>query len=141
MEIQIAALCDSAADYGGKLCLIGTFDTILSHNFPFSHPQCSIALRIIFREDDEGTFPIKISIVDEDGKPLAPSIEASLQVKIPDDAVFATRNVVFNLQHLKFERAGFYSIDIAISGRTVAGIPFRIAKFQQPAGEWARENT
>lgn len=132
MEIQVAALCDSAADYGGKLCLIGTFDTILSHNFPFLHPQCSIALRLIFREDDEGVFPIKIAIVDEDGKLLAPPIEASLEVKIPDDAVFATRNVVFNLQHLKFERAGYYSIDIAIKGRQAAGIPFRIAPFQAP---------
>ena len=34
MEIQIAALCDSAADYGGKLCVIGTFDTIVAQSFP-----------------------------------------------------------------------------------------------------------
>lgn len=140
MEIQIAALCDSAADYNGKLCIIGTFDTILAQGFPFSHPQCSIALRILFREDDEGTFPVKINIVNEDGKSLVPPIEAPVQVTIPDNAVFATHNLVFNLQHVKFERAGFYSIDIAINGRTVAGIPFRIAEFQQQGG-WKTGNS
>lgn len=139
MEIQIAALCDSAADYGGKLCVIGTFDTIVAQSFPISHPQCSIALRLLFREDDEGAFPVKINIVNEDGKPLVPPIEAPLKVAIPDNAVFATHNVVFNLQHIKFERPGFYSIDIAINGRPVAGIPFRIVEMQKQQG-WQTDN-
>jgi hypothetical protein len=131
MEVQISTLCDSAADYNGKLCIIGTFDTILSHNFPFSHPQCSIALRLLFRDDDEGTLPLKINIIDEDGKPLVPPIETVMEINIPPDASFFTRNVVFNLQHLKFERAGFYSIDVTVSGRSVTSIPFRILQLQQ----------
>jgi len=137
MEIQIASLCDSAADYNGKLCIIGTFDTIMSHTFPFLHPQCSIALRLLFREDDEGVFPVKINIVNEDGKAIVPPIEGSLEINIPDDAVFFTRNVVFNLQHIKFDRAGFYSIDVSINGRPVTGIPFRVVEFKPP-GEQAR---
>lgn len=133
MEVQIAALCDSASDYNGKLCLLGTFDTIISQTFPFFHPYCSIALRMIFREDDEGVFPVKINIVNEDGQPLVPPIEGSIDIKIPDDAIFFTRNIVFNLQHLKFERAGFYSIDVAINGRQVVGVPFRIVQYQPQA--------
>ena len=132
MELHIAALCDSAADYGGKLCIIGTFDTIMSHNFPFFHPQCSIALRMIFHQDDEGSYPVKISIVDEDGRAVVPPIEGSLDVKIPDDATFLTRNVVFNLQHLKFDRAGFYSIDVLINQRAIIGIPFRVVEYPKP---------
>ncbi|MGB8352755.1 MAG: hypothetical protein WCD79_02620 [Chthoniobacteraceae bacterium] len=135
MEIQIASLCDSAADYNGKLCIIGTFDTIMSHTFPFSHPQCSVALRMTFRDDDEGHFALKINIVDEDGQPVVPPIEGGLDVKIPDDSSFLTRNGVFNLQHLKFDRPGFYSVDVVVNGRTVAGIPFRIVQFQPPIGE------
>lgn len=133
MEIQMAALCDSAADYNGKLCVMGTFDTIVSPGFPFFHPQCSIALRLLFREDDEGVFPVKINIVNEDGQAVVPPIEASLEISIPSDAVFFTRNVVFNLQHLKFDRAGFYSVDISINGRPVMGIPFRIIELKPPA--------
>ena len=132
MEVQIASLCDSAADYHGKLCIMGTFDTILSHNFPFFHPQCSIALRLLFRDDDEGVLPLKINIVNEDGQPLVPPIETALEIAIPDDAAFFTRNLIFNLQHLKFERPGFYSVDVTAAGRPLTGIPFRIVEFQQP---------
>lgn len=136
MEIQIAALCDSAADYNGKLCIMGTFDTIAAHSFPFHHPQCSIALRLLFREDDEGVFPASISIVDEDGRPLAPPIKTSIEVKIPDKAIFFTRNMVCNLQNLKFDRPGYYSIDVVVNGRPIVGIPFRIISFpQQPPSE------
>ena len=135
MEIQIASLCDSAADYNGKLCIIGTFDTIMSQSFPFSHPQCSVALRMIFRDDDEGHFSLKINIVDEDGQPVVPPIEGGLEVKIPEDSSFLTRNGVFNLQHLKFDRPGFYSVDVAINGRTVTGIPFRIVQFHPPGAD------
>ena len=135
MEIQIAALCDSAADYNGKLCVLGTFDTIMSHQFPFFHPQCTVALRMIFRDDDEGRFSLKISIVDEDGKLVVPPIEGALEINIPDDSAFLTRNGVFNLQHLKFERPGFYSIDVTVNGRPVTGIPFRILQLQAPGGQ------
>ena len=135
MEVQIAALCDSAADYNGKLCIMGTFDTILAQNFPFLHPQCSIALRLLFREDDAGVFPVKLNIVNEDGKSVVPPIETRLEVVIPDDGVFFTRNIVFNMQHVKFDRPGFYSIDVTINGRPVVGIPFRIVQYQPPGGQ------
>jgi hypothetical protein len=136
MEVQIAALCDSAADYNGKLCIMGTFDTILAQNFPFLHPQCSVALRLLFRDDDEGAFPIKLNIVNEDGKALVPPIETQLDIEIPDDGgVVFTRNIVFNMQHLKFDRPGFYSIDVVVRGRPLVGIPFRIAQYQAPPGQ------
>ena len=133
MEVQIAALCDSAADYNGKLCIMGTFDTILARAFPFLHPQCSIALRLLFRDDDAGVLPVKVDIVNEDGLAVVPPIEGQLEVVIPNDGVFFTRNMVFNMQHMKFERPGGYSVDVTINGRTVAGIPFRIVQYRPPA--------
>ena len=67
MEVQIASLCDSAADYGGKLCLIGAFDTILVRQFPAQHPFCSVALRIVFRDTDEGKHALRVNLIDDDG--------------------------------------------------------------------------
>ena len=90
---------------------------------------------MIFRDDDEGHFSLKINIVDEDGQPVVPPIEGGLEVKIPEDSSFLTRNGVFNLQHLKFDRPGFYSVDVAINGRTVTGIPFRIVQFHPPGAD------
>ena len=61
MNIQVAVLCDAAADYNGKLNLLGTFDTVFTGKLPAIHPQCSIALRIIFERIEEGSHKVKLN--------------------------------------------------------------------------------
>ena len=133
MEIQIATLCDSAADYHGRLSLLGAFDTILAAKLPVVHPQCAIALRIVFRKEEEGQQKVRVNFVDEDGRSIVQPIEGAIQIAWPGDAVFATRNLVFNLQQLPFEKAGFYSIDVSIGGRQLASIPLHVQQFQPPS--------
>ena len=48
MDIQIATLCDHAADYNGKLVITGTFDTLAARALPVVHPSCALALRFCF---------------------------------------------------------------------------------------------
>ena len=54
MEVLTALIADSASDYQGKLCVLGSFDTICARQYPAVHPHCSIALRLLFRTGDEG---------------------------------------------------------------------------------------
>ena len=68
MELQVAVLCDAATDYGGKLNLLGAFDTIHATSLPAIHPQCTIALRMTFNKVEEGSHRVRINFVDEDGK-------------------------------------------------------------------------
>ncbi len=126
MEIQIAALCDSAVDYGGKLCLLGAFDTIVAGGIPAIHPQCSVALRIVFRKEEEGVHHVRVNFVDEDGKSIVPGIETEMEVVLPEEFYFSTRNLVLNIQQLQFDGAGLYAIDIAVNGRQVASIPLQV---------------
>jgi hypothetical protein len=126
MEIQIAALCDSAVDYGGKLCVLGAFDTILTAGIPTIHPQCSVALRVVFRKEDEGTHNVSVNFVDEDGKAIVPAIQTDMEIALPEDFYFSTRNLVLNIQQLQFERAGLYAIDVAVDGRQSASIPLQV---------------
>ena len=126
MEIQIAALCDSAADYDGKLCLLGAFDTILAGGIPAIHPQCSVALRVVFRKEEEGLQNVRVNFVDEDGKSIVPGIETEMNVVLPEDFYFSTRNLVLNIQQLQFDRAGLYAIDVAVNGRQAASIPLQV---------------
>lgn len=126
MTIQIAVLCDAATDYNGKLNLLGTFDTILTTQLPAVHPQCSVALRISFNRIEEGSHKIKMNFVDEDGKLVMPSIDMPADVQIPGDANFLVRNFIINIQQLKFERPGQYSIDVAIDGRHEMSIPLLV---------------
>ncbi|MGI8966588.1 MAG: DUF6941 family protein [Limisphaerales bacterium] len=126
MTIQLAVLCDAATDYNGKLNILGTFDTIFSSQFPAMHPQCSMAIRVIFSKNEEGQRQLKMNFVDEDGKSIMPPIEMPVEVSVPDDATFISRNFIVNIQQLKFEQSGFYGIDLALDGRHEMSIPLAI---------------
>jgi len=133
MNVQIAVLCDAATDYGGKLNLLGTFDTVLAQQMPAVHPQCSVALRIVFDKIEEGAHKVKMNFVDDDGKFIMPSIEMPFDVGLPADASFLARNFIINIQQLKFDRAGQYAIDIAIDGRHDTSIPLQVKQTPSPA--------
>jgi len=131
----MAVLCDAAADYGGKLNVLGTFDTIVTNHLPAVHPQCSIALRITFNKIEEGAHKVKVNFVDEDGKFVMPSIEMPVEITMPAEVNFLVRNFVINIQQLKFDNPGQYSIDIAIDGRQETSIPLSVRHQEQSKSE------
>jgi hypothetical protein len=126
MDVQVAVLCDAATDYGGKLNLLGTFDTIMAAQLPAVHPQCSIALRIVFNRIEEGPHKLRLNFVDEDGRAIMPSIELPAEVNFPGDANILSRNFIINIQHLKFDKGGHYAIDVALDGRHETSIPLHV---------------
>jgi hypothetical protein len=126
MHIQIAVVCDAATDTYGKLSLLGAFDSIQTQLLPAIHPQCSIALRITFSKVEDGAHKLRLTFVDEDGKSIMQSAsfpDMPFQVRVPDDSHFVTINFIVGIQQLRFDKAGLYSIDVAIDGRQEAGIP------------------
>jgi len=133
MNVQIAVLCDAATDYAGKLNLLGTFDTVVTQQLPAVHPQCSVALRIVFSKVEEGQHKVKMNFVDEDGRFVMPSIDIPVDVMLPADANFVARNFLINIQQLKFEKPGQYAIDIAVDGRQESSIPLQVKQVQSPA--------
>jgi hypothetical protein len=126
MEIQVAAICDSAVDYSGKLSLLGAFDTIIAQTLPAVHPQCSVALRLIFRKEEEGPHTIVVNFIDEDGKSIIPPLETTILVQLPEDFYFATNNLVLNLQQLTFQNEGLYSVDVAMDNAQIVSIPMQV---------------
>lgn len=139
MEIQAAVLCDCAADYRGKLCILGTFDTIVTPSLPSTHPHCAVALRIVFRDADEGSHKVQIRLINEDGKNILPNVEPELRVTMPEGVFFFSRNLIVNLQQIKFEQAGLYSIDVLLDGLMMARIPLQlvVGAGKQPGGSHA----
>ena len=138
MDIQIAILCDAATDSHGKLNILGTFDTIYTSQLPAVHPQCSIALRMTFEKVEEGPHKVKLNFVDEDGRLVMPSMDIPLEVTVPDDSIFVSRNFIINIQQLKFDKPGLYSIAIAMDGRQEHSIPLLI-KYVPPKESKAEE--
>ncbi len=132
MNIQVAVLCDAATDDQGKLNLLGAFDTIYTQQLPAVHPQCSVALRVTFGHEDEGARKLTLSFVDADGRSIMPSIPIPVDVVLPGDSHFGTRNFIVNIQQLKFETPGLYSMDLLLDEKSQMSIPL-LVKHTPPA--------
>ena len=139
MDIQIATLCDFAADYNGKLVITGTFDTLAARALPVVHPACALAMRFCFTPEDAGRHQLSITIINEDGEALDPNnmpIKPEFEVQVPKNTPFLTRNIVMNLQGLRFPESGIYSIDIGCDDEIMVRLPLRIVHVTQgPNGD------
>lgn len=134
MDIQIATLCDFAADYNGKLVITGTFDTLAARSLPVVYPSCTLALRFCFTQEDVGRHKLSINIINEDGESLDPNsmpIQPEFDVQLPNNVPFLTRNVVMNLQGLRFPQDGIYSVDIGCDGEIMVRLPMRVVHVPQ----------
>ena len=131
MEVEIFALCDAAADYGGKLSLLGTFDSIHAKQFPVSHPHCAVALRVRFERIEEGEHRVRINIVDEDGKSIAPSVDGNIGVRFPVNLSSVCANMVLNINGMKFDKPGRYAIDLAIDTRHERFLPLNVVQVER----------
>ncbi len=132
MNIQVAVLCDAATEDNGKLNLLGAFDTIYTQQLPAVHPQCSIALRATFGHEDEGDHKLRLNFVDADGRAIMPSVDIPVQVVLSGDSLFGTRNFIVNIQQLKFENPGLYSIDVRLDDQSQTNVPL-LVKHNPPA--------
>jgi hypothetical protein len=133
MNIQVAVLCDAATDDNGKLNLLGAFDTICTPQLPAVHPQCSIAMRVTFFAGDEGQHSLRVNFVDADGRPIKANFRPiPVEVTLPDDVHFGTRNFIVNIQQLQFDAPGLYSIDISLDDQPQASIPLLVKHLPTP---------
>jgi hypothetical protein len=127
MDIEAFLLCDAATDQQGKLNVLGAFDTIWTRKLPAIHPACAVAARIRFEKVEEGNHPIRICIIDEDGKSIFPKLDGNVNVRIiGDDVSSGVTNIVLNIQRLKLEKYGSYSIDLAIDNQIKGSLPFHV---------------
>jgi hypothetical protein len=123
MNLEILTICDAAVDYSGRLSILGAFDVIHAHRFPAVHPHCSVAMRIRFDHMEAGSHPFVLNIIDADGKNIIPPIQGNMEVKMPPGFVSSAVNVVLNLQGLKFDRPGEYSLNFEMDAEPVAYLP------------------
>ena len=134
MNIQVAVLCDAATDDNVKLNLLGAFDTIYAQQLPAVHPQCAIALRVTFGQEDEGAHKLRLNFMDADGRSIMPPIEMPVAVALPEESLFVTRNFIVHIQQIPFAQAGLYSIDISFDDKPKGNIPLLVKQVTPPPG-------
>ncbi len=133
MNVEMLALCDAATDAGGKLNLLGAFDSIVAKSLPVVHPQCALAVRIRFQRIEQGKHTIRIAFVDIDGTPVVPNLDTEINIAFRGQEPSMAANMVMNLQRVEFKKGGEYSIDLAIDGKHERSIPLTVRERPVPA--------
>ncbi|MFA5866227.1 MAG: hypothetical protein WC975_16265 [Phycisphaerae bacterium] len=131
MNVEIFSLCDAATNDFGKINMLGAFDTLRVEKLPAVHPQCAIALRVRFRNIEQGQHKVTVSIVDEDGKNVIPPMQGGVNVVIPEGQSSVSINMLLTIQGLKIEKFGEHSIDLAIDGRQESSLPLFVTELKR----------
>ena len=132
MQVPIATLCDSAADDQGKMVIMGTFDSMISREFPAKFRQCSLALRLSANKEEAGEHTLAIRFLKADGSEVLKPIETKMEVKMQDGGVpFLTRNLILPLAGLEIPTSGLYRIEVAVDGQEAAVLNFAAVEVRQ----------
>lgn len=132
MNLEAALICDAATDSGGKLNVLGAFDTVFAAAVPFKHQHMAIALRIRFAGHELGEHTVKIHFMDSDGQKVIPPLDGKLNIQFGAGAETAVGNLIINLNNVEFKQPGEYAVEIAIDGAQVHSMPFFVKTRPQP---------
>ena len=133
MNVDVFTLCDFAQNTpGNKMNIIGTFNRIFARQIPAVHPLCALAVLMRFEQIEQGTKNIRVSIIDSDGRPVVPTLEAQLNVQISPNESDASVPLAVVIQQISLPRYGEYSVDLAVDGRQEASIPLYVLQAPLP---------
>ncbi len=122
MKIELFTLCDFAQENNGKLTIVGTFDTIISRNFPCVHPQLSVVIRIRFDLFEFGSHTFRIETRDLDSKTVMDPICGQLVVKGGGNAT-AVSHIEYSIANIQFKSGGVIHFILYIDEKEITSIP------------------
>jgi hypothetical protein len=123
MQIEVFSLCDAATTESGKLNVLGAFDTLWVGKVPAVHPHCTVALRVRFHSSEGNEHNVSVKFIDEDGKHIVPATSGVIKISYSEGQKTSSANLILNIQGLKIDKCGEYSIDLAIGGKSRASLP------------------
>ena len=127
IKIELFTFCDFAQENGGKLTIVGTFDTIISRNFPCVHPHLSVVIRLRFDIWEFGPHSFRIETRDLDGEMSMETINGNIEVKGVGNAS-AVSHLVFSITNLQFKTPGLVNFVLFIDEKEIDSIPLYIRK-------------
>jgi hypothetical protein len=127
MKIELFTFCDFAQENGGKLTIVGTFDTIISRKFPCVHPQLSVVIRLRFDLWEFSNHGFRIETRDLDGEMNIEAISGNIEVKGVGNAT-AVSHLLFGISNLRFKAPGVVNFVLFLDDKEAGTIPLYIRK-------------
>lgn len=134
LKLEIFTLCDSAVDYGGKVCILGAFDSVTALEAPYTVSHCAVVARMRFHRIEEGNHKLRVTLADQDGRMIMPNVDAQVGVRFSEKSQSATFNLVMQINGLKLEQFGEYTVDLAVDGVHQGSLPLYFAQQSSPGG-------
>ena len=116
---------------GKPVAIVDAFCVLESGELPVAVGMCSVAIKMQFDRAEAGTKQIRISFVDENGRSARPSLENTVEVKIPDHEPTATVPFAFLIKQLSLPAFGGYSVELSVDGQLADSTPLYV---RQKAG-------
>lgn len=130
MKVELLVACDFAADYAGKLTLVGVFDSLGATRMPVVHPQLCIAAKMRFDDIEAGPKTARVTLRDADGRDVFQPIEMKIDVPVPNhENAQSVVNLVVHIGTLKFESLGEHALDLSLDGAHLASTPLVLRQF------------
>jgi len=127
IKIEIFTFCDFAQVNGGKLTIVGTFDTIVARNFPCIHPQLSVVIRMRFDMWEFENHGFRIETRDLEGEMNMEAITGNIDVQGAGNTT-AVSHLVFSITNLQIKNPGVVNFVLFIDDKEVGYIPLYVRK-------------
>ena len=125
MQVEILTFCDAAAEYGGRLNIIGATDTVLVSEVPFHYQRCAVVCRFRVARVEEGRHAVRLVLINADGKTLV-QLNGQIDVQLGKNLTGAV-NVIVNLNSIELTELGEYAIEIAVDGIQIGYSPLFVS--------------
>jgi hypothetical protein len=127
MKTELFTFCDFVQESGGKLTIVGTFDTIISRNFPCVHPQLSVVIRLRFDIWEFSAHSFRIETRDLDGEMSIEPISGKIDVKGAGNAT-SVSHLMFTISNLRFSSSGVVNFVLYVDEKEIASLPLYIRR-------------
>ena len=131
MQVEIFTIADAATDSNGKLNILGSFDTIFSLKTPVVPPLFAIAVKIRSMEQENQEYKLEIHIYDHEDNEVIPPFKTLFKVEFNPNRSSSSTNFIMNMQGVKFEKYGDYTVWLYIDGKKIMSLPLFISE-QKP---------
>ncbi|MDR1788446.1 MAG: hypothetical protein LBR16_08380 [Treponema sp.] len=131
MKIEMFTFCDFAQENGGKLTIVGTYDSVMAKKFPCFHQSLTVVIRVRFDLWEFGQHTFIIETKDMDGNPCFEPLSGTLNVESMGNDTAVT-HLVFSLYNLRFKSEGAINFGLYIDEKEVGSIPLYVRHIQQP---------
>lgn len=134
METELYTIADYAVDNGGKLTIVGTFDTVFVQTLPAVHPGFMV-LKFRVANSEAGSHTIDIIGRDPNGKQVM-AVQGHTEVKVNPNYNYSSSSVVIPLA-MKLEMTGRYTFELNLDGEFRSGLSLHVVQVPLQLGKAA----